>query len=179
MNGRAKRKISKKTRLQTASSGHDSRSDPVGDRTRIAQQLAHTVFDTSWRTLAQSSPSTVTADNQCAADIGIFVHKYVESSLQVIELTNYSVVRLLANHPGEQGSILGGVAPGFSHVGLVPDDAAGWRVFPESSRFRHPCIPPLLDTHPTSPSSALKTSVLGAAQISPLRQSIYRLFAIK
>ncbi|KAJ8874951.1 hypothetical protein PR048_022841 [Dryococelus australis] len=44
--------------------------------------LVHTVFDT-WRTLAQSSPSTVTADNQCAVDIGIFVHKTVESSMQV------------------------------------------------------------------------------------------------
>ncbi|KAJ8877578.1 hypothetical protein PR048_022033 [Dryococelus australis] len=35
-----------------------------------------------WRPLAQSSPFTVTADNQCAFDIGIFVHKTVESSLQ-------------------------------------------------------------------------------------------------
>ncbi|KAJ8867438.1 hypothetical protein PR048_031240 [Dryococelus australis] len=43
--------------------------------------LVHTVFDT-WRTVAQSSPSTVTADNQCAADIDLFVRKTVESSLQ-------------------------------------------------------------------------------------------------
>ncbi|KAJ8887413.1 hypothetical protein PR048_013628 [Dryococelus australis] len=39
-------------------------------------------FDTSWRTLAQSSPSTVAAENQCAAGIGIFVNKSLESSLQ-------------------------------------------------------------------------------------------------
>ncbi|KAJ8872264.1 hypothetical protein PR048_025866 [Dryococelus australis] len=38
----------------------------------------------------QLSPSTVTADNQCAADIGIFVHRTVESSLQVIELENFT-----------------------------------------------------------------------------------------
>ncbi|KAJ8882050.1 hypothetical protein PR048_018538 [Dryococelus australis] len=42
-------------------------------------------------TLAQSSPSTVTADNQCAAGIGVFVRTTVESSLQVIELANFSV----------------------------------------------------------------------------------------
>ncbi|KAJ8865817.1 hypothetical protein PR048_033339 [Dryococelus australis] len=30
-----------------------------------------TVFDTAWRTLAQSLPSTVTANNQCTVDIGI------------------------------------------------------------------------------------------------------------
>ncbi|KAJ8878281.1 hypothetical protein PR048_018858, partial [Dryococelus australis] len=52
--------------------------------------LVHTVFDTCWRTLTQSSPSTVTADNQCTVDIGISVHKTVESSLQVIELANFS-----------------------------------------------------------------------------------------
>ncbi|KAJ8874864.1 hypothetical protein PR048_022754 [Dryococelus australis] len=33
-------------------------------------------------TLAQSSPYTVTADNQCAVDIGIFVYQTVESSFQ-------------------------------------------------------------------------------------------------
>ncbi|KAJ8889300.1 hypothetical protein PR048_008798 [Dryococelus australis] len=42
--------------------------------------------------LAQSSPSTVTADNQCAVDIGTFVHKTVESSVQVIEIANFSDV---------------------------------------------------------------------------------------
>ncbi|KAJ8891920.1 hypothetical protein PR048_004479 [Dryococelus australis] len=39
------------------------------------------------------------------------------------------VVRLLASHLGGSGSIPGGVAPGFLHVGIVPDDAAGRRVF--------------------------------------------------
>ncbi|KAJ8895356.1 hypothetical protein PR048_000688 [Dryococelus australis] len=52
--------------------------------------LVHTVFNTSWRTLAQSSPSTVTADNQCTVGIGICAHKTVKSSLQVIEPANFS-----------------------------------------------------------------------------------------
>ncbi|KAJ8885959.1 hypothetical protein PR048_012165 [Dryococelus australis] len=50
--------------------------------------FVHTLFDTSWRILGKSSPSTVTPDNQCAVNIGIFVHKTIESSLQVIELGN-------------------------------------------------------------------------------------------
>ncbi|KAJ8888589.1 hypothetical protein PR048_008081 [Dryococelus australis] len=38
------------------------------------------------------------------------------------------VVRLLATHLGEPGSIPGGVAPGFSHVRIVRDDSAGQHV---------------------------------------------------
>ncbi|KAJ8875318.1 hypothetical protein PR048_023213 [Dryococelus australis] len=57
---------------------------------RYLQPLVHTVFDAFWRTLAQSSPSTVTVDSQFAVDIGIFVHRTVEYSLQVIELANFS-----------------------------------------------------------------------------------------
>ncbi|KAJ8873479.1 hypothetical protein PR048_024297 [Dryococelus australis] len=45
------------------------------------------------------------------------------------------VVRLLTFHLGEPGSIPGGVAPGFPHVGIVPDDAAGQWVFSGISRF--------------------------------------------
>ncbi|KAJ8870171.1 hypothetical protein PR048_029184 [Dryococelus australis] len=63
------------------------------------------------------------------------------------------VVRILASHLGEPGSITGGVAPGFSHVGIVPYDAVGRRVFSGISRFPHPCIPTLLHTHLTLISS--------------------------
>ncbi|KAJ8888368.1 hypothetical protein PR048_007858 [Dryococelus australis] len=65
-------------------------------------------------------------------------------------------------------SIRGGVAPGISHVGFVPDDAAGRRVSSGISRFSHPFIPAMLHTHLTSPSSTLKTSTLRAAHISAL-----------
>ncbi|KAJ8869822.1 hypothetical protein PR048_028831 [Dryococelus australis] len=67
------------------------------------------------------------------------------------------VVRLLASHQGELGSIPGGVVPGFSHMRIVLDDAAGRRFFSGISRFPSPCIPELLYTHLISPSSALKT----------------------
>ncbi|KAJ8872279.1 hypothetical protein PR048_025881 [Dryococelus australis] len=43
--------------------------------------LVYMVVDTSWRPPARSSPSTVTADNQYAVDIAIFVNMTVESSL--------------------------------------------------------------------------------------------------
>ncbi|KAJ8880209.1 hypothetical protein PR048_016675 [Dryococelus australis] len=59
----------------------------------------------------------------------------------------YVVVRLLAFHPGEPGSIPGGVALGFSYVGIVQDDTAGRRVFSGISRFPRPCILMLLHTH--------------------------------
>ncbi|KAJ8890925.1 hypothetical protein PR048_010434 [Dryococelus australis] len=54
--------------------------------------LVHTVHDTSLSTVAQSSPFTVTADNQCTVDIGVFRHKTVEYILQVIELANFSAL---------------------------------------------------------------------------------------
>ncbi|KAJ8869172.1 hypothetical protein PR048_030742 [Dryococelus australis] len=56
----------------------------------------------------------------------------------------------------------------FSHVGIVPGDTVGLRVFSGISCFPRPSIPVLLHTRITSPSSALKTSLLRAAQISSL-----------
>ncbi|KAJ8869855.1 hypothetical protein PR048_028864 [Dryococelus australis] len=75
-----------------------------------------------------------------------------------------AVVRLLVSQLGEPGSISGGVAPGFSHVVIVPDDGAGRQ---GDRPFPHPFIPALLRTYLASPSSALKTSMLRAGQISP------------
>ncbi|KAJ8890126.1 hypothetical protein PR048_009633, partial [Dryococelus australis] len=51
------------------------------------------------------------------------------------------VARLLVSHQGEPGSVRDWVAPGFSHVGIMPDDTAGWRVFSGITRFPRPCIP--------------------------------------
>ncbi|KAJ8880610.1 hypothetical protein PR048_017080 [Dryococelus australis] len=71
-------------------------------------------------------------------------------------------VSLLASHQGEPGH------SGFSHVGIVPDDADGRRVFSGISRFTRPFIPALLHTHLISPSLTLKISWFRAAQISSL-----------
>ncbi|KAJ8873954.1 hypothetical protein PR048_024794 [Dryococelus australis] len=49
-------------------------------------------------------------------------------------------ISLLASHQGDPGLIPGRVTPGFSHVGIVPDDAVSRRVFSGISRFPHPFI---------------------------------------
>ncbi|KAJ8874832.1 hypothetical protein PR048_022721 [Dryococelus australis] len=48
---------------------------------------------------------------------------------------------------GKPGSIPSERAPGFSLMVIVPEDAAGQRVFPGVSRFPRTCIPALLHTH--------------------------------
>ncbi|KAJ8890287.1 hypothetical protein PR048_009795 [Dryococelus australis] len=60
--------------------------------------------------------------------------------------------RLLGSHKGEPGSIRGRATPGFSLVGIVPDDGAGRRIFSGISRFPRPCIPVLLHSQLISPS---------------------------
>ncbi|KAJ8877942.1 hypothetical protein PR048_022402, partial [Dryococelus australis] len=77
-------------------------------------------------------------------------------------LRGAAVVRLLASHQGEPGSIPDWVTPGFSHAGIVPDDN-GYLPIPPAPSFRRCSIPTSL-----SPSSALKASVPRAAQISLL-----------
>ncbi|KAJ8887568.1 hypothetical protein PR048_013784 [Dryococelus australis] len=74
------------------------------------------------------------------------------------------VIRLLASHLGEPGSIPGGFAPRFSQVGIVPDDVTGRQVFSDISRFPRPSIPALIHTHLASPSSALKISITRVAE---------------
>ncbi|KAJ8898212.1 hypothetical protein PR048_003572 [Dryococelus australis] len=58
-------------------------------------------------------------------------------------------MRQLASHLGKPGLIPGGVAIRFSHLGIMPGDADGQRVFSGISRFHRPCIPGLLNTHLT------------------------------
>ncbi|KAJ8898232.1 hypothetical protein PR048_003592 [Dryococelus australis] len=88
------------------------------------------------------------------------------SFLQITSDRGGLVVKILASHPGEQGSIPDKIAPGFSHVGIVPDDDVGRLVFPGISPPPTPpfilALPPSLTT--LHPSSALKTSgAYGAA----------------
>ncbi|KAJ8871782.1 hypothetical protein PR048_028122, partial [Dryococelus australis] len=82
------------------------------------------------------------------------------------------VVRLLASHLGEQGPISGRVAPGFSHVGIVPDAASGQRVYWWDIPFTPPFYSGAASNSPQSPSSALKPALLRAAQISSLTDKL-------
>ncbi|KAJ8884359.1 hypothetical protein PR048_016216 [Dryococelus australis] len=77
------------------------------------------------------------------------------------------VVRLLSSHLGEQGSIPAGVVPGFLHVGIgLSADFLGDLQFPP------PMHSGATHTHLTSPSLALMTSMLRAAQIIPLNHML-------
>ncbi|KAJ8883952.1 hypothetical protein PR048_015808 [Dryococelus australis] len=119
-----------------------------------------------WRRAEESGDGTVTSGHQPRPLL-------VTSS----ELVDSFELRLLNPVPesanigqnaclsySEHSSIPGGVAPGSSHL---LDDAAGRRVFSGISRFPRPDIPALLHTHLTSPSSALKTSLLRVSKTSP------------
>ncbi|KAJ8873890.1 hypothetical protein PR048_024726 [Dryococelus australis] len=129
--------------------------------------------------LAASSDTTPTLENSEATPSGIETgSSRCEAScltaglLETAGFRGDEVVRLFAFHQGVPYSIPGGVIPEFSHVAIVPHDAAGRRVFSGISRFPHPCIPALFPTHLASSSSALKTSMLRATQISLLTHSL-------
>ncbi|KAJ8871384.1 hypothetical protein PR048_027701 [Dryococelus australis] len=62
-----------------------------------------------------------------------------------------------------KGSFPGGTAPAFSHVGIVPDDAAGPRVFSGISCFPRLFIPELLYTHLNHPPKSRFTDSLTVA----------------
>ncbi|KAJ8865759.1 hypothetical protein PR048_033280 [Dryococelus australis] len=84
------------------------------------------------------------------------------------DMREFGTVNLLSFHQGEPGSITGRITPRFPHVGIVPDDAVGRRVFPGISCLPWPFNSGAAPYSPQSPSLALKTSLLGAAQISSL-----------
>ncbi|KAJ8882668.1 hypothetical protein PR048_014480, partial [Dryococelus australis] len=69
-------------------------------------------------------------------------------------------------------SILGR-ATGFSHVGIVPDDATGRQVFSGIYPFPPHHHSDAAPHSPQSPSSALKTSLLRNSHISSLIHSVY------
>ncbi|KAJ8893456.1 hypothetical protein PR048_006054 [Dryococelus australis] len=50
------------------------------------------------------------------------------------------MLQALASHHSDPGPIPGGSTPGPSHVGIVVDDAAFWRVFSRYFRFPRPCM---------------------------------------
>ncbi|KAJ8869707.1 hypothetical protein PR048_028702 [Dryococelus australis] len=76
-------------------------------------------------------------------------------TLDILQPTADSYHKLLASHTGEPGSIPGRVTPGFLQVGIVPDDAAGRKVYSGISRFAYPCIPVQLHSHLISSSQDL------------------------
>ncbi|KAJ8888002.1 hypothetical protein PR048_007487 [Dryococelus australis] len=75
---------------------------------------------------------------------------------------------VVACHQGGTCLIPVGVATGFSHVGIVSVDAASRRVFSGSLVYLRPFIPAVFNTRFSSPTSALKTSMLTRQNLSTL-----------
>ncbi|KAJ8891742.1 hypothetical protein PR048_004277 [Dryococelus australis] len=71
-----------------------------------------------------------------------------------------------------------GVYPDFSSRKSCQTTPLVGEFFTEFSRFPRPCIPELLHSYVISPSFALKTSLLTAAQISQLSDLCFRFFGI-
>ncbi|KAJ8868005.1 hypothetical protein PR048_031814 [Dryococelus australis] len=74
--------------------------------------------------------------------------------------------------PGRTGFNPRSVHSGVSQVRIVLDGVAGRRAFSGIFRLPRPCIPALLHTYLAPPTSALKTSLLRATQISPLHSNV-------
>ncbi|KAJ8870421.1 hypothetical protein PR048_029443 [Dryococelus australis] len=87
--------------------------------------------------------------------LSVYKRKFSGTSIQIRE----PCIRCVTQNFAEAGatvaerldcsppSIPGRATPGFSRVGIVPDDAAGRRVFSGISRFSRPFNPALLYTH--------------------------------
>ncbi|KAJ8872057.1 hypothetical protein PR048_025658 [Dryococelus australis] len=95
----------------------------------------------------------------------------VDESDSGLQRRNDGGIALLASHALDSRRGGGGVAPRFSHVGIVPDDAAGRRVFSGMSHFPRPFVP-VLHTRLAPPSSPYETSILRDTRISSLTHPI-------
>ncbi|KAJ8894229.1 hypothetical protein PR048_006841 [Dryococelus australis] len=84
---------------------------------------------------------------------------------------------LLASQQGKPGSIPDRATPGLWHVGIVPDDAAGLRVFSTISCFTPPFRSCAAPYSRQSLTLTLKTSLLTAAPISSLTHHLVALTA--
>ncbi|KAJ8869351.1 hypothetical protein PR048_030926 [Dryococelus australis] len=125
-----KRDIPEKTRRPTASSGMiPTCENPV---TRPGIELGSPLWE-EYCLLHARTPVTHVANGftrqQQVANQRLLTHfpvatQPIGNEPFVLLSSGGVVVRLLVSHPGEPGSNYSGVAPGFSHVGIVSDDAA-------------------------------------------------------
>ncbi|KAJ8873745.1 hypothetical protein PR048_024579 [Dryococelus australis] len=139
----------------------------------------------SWRHVREQSRHTLVSRCPCylyrrpeSAPSGKFCNcgprNREETIYKRTSLTNgASVAERLARSPRHQGSIHGWITPGFSHVEIVPDDAAGRRIFSGISRLPRPCIPTLLHSHLVSyrPSRGRQWKTSASARVEALRST--------
>ncbi|KAJ8881273.1 hypothetical protein PR048_017749 [Dryococelus australis] len=88
------------------------------------------------------SPLILVEEGSCVRSSGHLERSYDHSCIVVQQRGSVgAVARALASHHGGPGSIPGRFTPGFSHVGIVLDNAACWLVFSGYSHFPRPYIP--------------------------------------
>ncbi|KAJ8883365.1 hypothetical protein PR048_015208 [Dryococelus australis] len=110
-----------------------------------AMQSCHAAAMQSCPAAAMQSCPAAAMKSCPAAAMQSYPATAMQSSAVVMEA---AVAEHLPHPPSPQrepASIPGRVT-GFSHVGFVPDDVVGWRVFSGISRFHRPFIPALLHT---------------------------------
>ncbi|KAJ8873429.1 hypothetical protein PR048_024246 [Dryococelus australis] len=126
--------------------GREIRAAPVG-----ATGVVSFVVKKKKNNLPRSAVATHTKNNTL---VPLKVERLLGAVSDTYKWSRGDVVdRPLASHLGEPGSTVG-----FSHLGIMPDDAACRWVFSGISRFPSHCIPALLHTYLTS--SALKSLTL-------------------
>ncbi|KAJ8869086.1 hypothetical protein PR048_030647 [Dryococelus australis] len=124
--------------------------------TRVPEILQRTVAATLKKKKAEAGgplfPSAPNDDGEVKGSAKSSAHEQTMAE-SLCELPQFCWSDYSPPTKGNSNSNPVGVTPGFSHVGIVTDDAAGRRVLSGISRFPHPYIPALLHAHLASPSS--------------------------
>ncbi|KAJ8887527.1 hypothetical protein PR048_013743 [Dryococelus australis] len=118
---------------------------PAKPRTRVGCKIArwqrqrgHPLEALDWVAGQEDPPvNFASISREIIIHKSIFPTLYKLTYLQEDTINEEVAERLARSHQGEPGSILG-LVTGFSHVGIVPDDAVCRRVFSETSRFSRP-----------------------------------------
>ncbi|KAJ8898099.1 hypothetical protein PR048_003459 [Dryococelus australis] len=97
------------------------------DEKEVALQFSKTISNLERNYFIEKSEQLTVAKN--LLNINALFHRPRTENIKLLGARGGVMVRILACHLGEPGSILGGVAPGFSHLGIVPYDAAGRWVY--------------------------------------------------
>ncbi|KAJ8871611.1 hypothetical protein PR048_027938 [Dryococelus australis] len=111
--------------------------DIHGDSSPFLLQPFHELSNEFWPHLTSPHPAIQFVPNMFyRVEVGALGGP-VQSANIVVGVPLHTV-SLLTSHQGEPGSIPGRVTPGFSRLGIVPDDATDWRVSSGISRFPQP-----------------------------------------
>ncbi|KAJ8871607.1 hypothetical protein PR048_027934 [Dryococelus australis] len=136
----------------------DKRFNEMSEGERQVDEIRQ-IYLSQHRHCPQKVPNDA-AGRRVFSGISRFPHFRIPTELHAHFASPSSALNALPPNQSEQGSIPGRVAPGFSHVGIVPDDAAGRWVFSGISRF-----PPSLHSS-AAPSHPINSVIPETADIA-------------